>query len=163
MGPVNSQPDKFLSVDIRKFEGVFEEIARFPLPFEDDKGDRATWKLELKDDSLVIQYTSFDMFGIPREDKEREGKLSAVEENIGKVLLTFPKQKFAEEFRILNMQDENGNYCILVSDDSHVMFILSRKSQLTKQTFAELKTKLEYKYHLGVYYLVENRKAITWN
>jgi lipocalin len=164
MGNSSSPPPFLKDVDLRKYNGMYEEIARFPFQFEDDKGDRAAWFFEIiNDDLLLIQYKSWDMFGLLREEKLREGKLYRIQPDLETLFLSFTKPLFSEAYSVLDMQDENDNYLILVNNDNYVKFILSRKSQITKTEYAKLKTKLAYKYHVKVESLVENRKAVKWD
>ncbi len=162
---LSAPPIKLLKhIDLRHYDGMYEEIARFPFKFEDDKGERATWFFAYEKDpeTLSIRYKCWDMFGVSREDKERSGELICFQFDTEKVYMKlFIKPLFVEEYSILDMESENEQYLIFVSADNHVIFILSRKTQITKTMYAELKTKLAHKYHLKVNSLVENRKAVV--
>lgn len=129
------------NIDIKKYMGVWFEIARFPHKFEKDLVG-VTAAYFLKENGKISVLNQGYKYTLDGEHKIAKGKARIVNpDNLGHLQVTF-FLCFWTDYLILEI-DKDYQYALVGSSSPNYLWILSRKPQLEESTYNMLVKKAE--------------------
>ena len=120
-------------VNIKKYLGLWYEIARYPVPYEDNKAVNITAEYSLNDDNTISVKNSEYVNG---KKIIIFGKGYNIDNSFSKLKIDF-NMGFLGDYWIVKLAD-NYSYAIVSSSDKNVLWILSRTKTIPNSLYDEL-------------------------